>query len=179
LKEGYNTITTETKDPVKKKFYPNLDAGIYYYGTNFFTGISAINILGSAWKPDTLGVFRVPVSKQYFFTAGFKILISKSLNIVLEPSVLISATDSTFKNISDHINPIIKLYMEDFCVGTSFSRDDKISLFAQFRYPRFYLGALYDFPKNTPYFKSKPLIEITLGVIIQTNKSNNPHPNHW
>lgn len=179
VKEEYNTITTELKNPVIKKFYPNLDVGIYYYGTNFFAGLSAINILGSPWKPDTLGVFKVPVSKQYFFTTGYKILISKSLNIVLEPSVLISATDSTFSKISDNINPIIKLYLEDFCLGTAFGNKSKISIFAQFRYPRFYVGAFYELAKKTPFYKNNPLVEFTFGINILSDKSSLSNRSHW
>jgi hypothetical protein len=179
VKEEYHTITTETRNPVEKKFYPNLDAGIYYYGPTFFAGISVINMLGSPWKPDTLGVFKVPVSKQYIITSGYKILISRSLNIVLEPSLFILTTDSTFQKISDNIHPILKLYLADFCVGTSFSRNNKISFFAQFRYPRFYLGAFYELPKKTPYFKIKPIIELTFGLNIQADKTNMSNRNHW
>lgn len=179
VKEEYHTITAQLENTVKKTFYPNLDFGIYYYGTNFFTGLSAINIFGSPWKPDTLGVFKVPVSREYFFTAGYKILLSKSLNIVLEPSVLILASDSTFSKISNNINPIIKLYLEDFCLGTSFLSKGKISIFAQFRYPRFYVGALYELANKTPYYKTKPIVEFTLGINLQPDKSRFSNHSHW
>jgi type IX secretion system PorP/SprF family membrane protein len=150
-KGEYSTITSKLNGKEKKTFYPNMDVGIYYYGTNFFTGISAVNLFGSPWIPDTLGAFKVQVSREYFFTAGYKILLSKSLNIVFEPSVLILATDSTFNKIKNNINPIIKLYLEDFCFGTSFESNNRISVFAQFRYPRFYVGAYYELASKTPY----------------------------
>lgn len=178
-KEEYNTITTETNDPVVKKFYPNLDFGVYYYGTNFFTGVSVVNILGSPWKPDTLGVFKIPVSKQYFFTAGYKLLLSKSLNIVLEPSVLIITTDSTFDKISDNIYPFLKLYMQDFYFGTSFHQNGNISFFTQFRYPRFYVGAYYELTKKTPFYKKTPIVEFTLGIYIQPDKLRRSYKSHW
>lgn len=182
VKGSYSTISSDSTEPVKplkKTFYPNFDLGIYFYGTSFFTGVSAVNLLGSPWKPDTLGVYKVPVSRQYFFTAGYKILISRSLNIVVEPSVLISATDSTFGKISDNINPIIKLYLEDFCFGTSFRRDGKISIFAQYRYPRFYVGALYELEKKTPFYINNPIVEFTLGINIQSDKSRLSNHSHW
>jgi type IX secretion system PorP/SprF family membrane protein len=182
VKESYNTISSDTlvpKNSLKKTYYPNFDLGIYYYGTNFFAGISSVNILGSPWKPDTLGVYKVPVSKQYFFTAGYKFLLSKSLNIVLEPSVLVSATDSTFNKIKDNINPILKLYLQDFCFGSSYHSDGEISFFAQFRYPRFYIGAFYELPQKTAYFKKSPIVEFTLGLNIQHEKSRFPSHTHW
>jgi type IX secretion system PorP/SprF family membrane protein len=182
VKDAYSTISKDSagqENSLRKTFYPNFDLGIYYYGPSFFTGFSSINILGSPWKPDSLGIYKVPVSRQYFFTAGYKILLSKSMNIVLEPSVLISATDSTFGKITDNINPIIKLYLEDFCIGTSFRSGGKISLFGQFRYPRFYVGAYYELASKTPYYKNKPIVEFTLGINIQPDKSRLTKHSHW
>lgn len=179
VKLEYSTITSALSDTLRKTYYPNLDIGIYYYGTNFYAGISAINLLGSPWKPDTLGVYKVPVSREYFFAAGYKFLLYKSLNIVLEPSVLILATDSTFSKIKNNINPIIRLYLEDFCFGTSFRADGRISFFCQFRYPRFYIGAYYELAKKTPYFKKTPLVEFTAGLNIQPDKSRISNHSHW
>jgi type IX secretion system PorP/SprF family membrane protein len=178
----FNTLDSDPTVPVntsKKKFYPNLDLGIYYYGTNFFTGLSSTNLFGNPGKADSSGVFDIPVSRQYFFTAGYKILLSKSLNIVLEPSVLIIASDSTFKKISDNLNPVIKLYLDNFCLGTSFHSDGKISLFSQFRYPRFYVGAFYELAKKTAYFKKNPIVEFTFGVNIQPDKSRLSKHSQW
>jgi type IX secretion system PorP/SprF family membrane protein len=179
VKGEYNTITSALSDTQRKTYYPNFDLGIYYYGTNFFAGISAVNILGSPWKPDTLGIYQVPVSREYFFSAGYKFLLSKSLNIVLEPSVLILGTDSTFSKVKNNINPIIRLYLEDFCFGTSFRADGDISFFCQFRYPRFYIGAYYELAKKTPYFKKTPVVEFTVGLNIQPDKSRFSNHSHW
>ena len=181
VKGVYNTLdndSTETNNPLKKTFYPNVDLGIYYYGVSFFTGLSTINILGNPEKPDSSGAFKIPVSKQYSFTAGCKILLSKSLNVVLEPSFVIFTNDSTIGKISDNLNPILRLYMEDFCVGTSFG-DGKLSFFSQFRYPRFYVGAYYGLAKKTPYFKKAPIVEFTFGINIQPDKSRLSINGHW
>ncbi|HEX7493007.1 MAG TPA: PorP/SprF family type IX secretion system membrane protein [Bacteroidales bacterium] len=181
VKAGYHTINNDSgqENSLKKTFYPNLDLGIYYYGTNFFAGVSSINIMGSPWGPDTLGLYIVPVSRQYFVTAGYKLLLSKSLNIVLEPSFLVSATDSTFRKIKDNLIPIIRLYLGDFCIGTSFRTGGKISFFSQFRYPRFYVGAFYELAKKTPYYKQTPIVEFTLGINILSDKSRFSNHSHW
>jgi|WetSurMetagenome_2_1015567.scaffolds.fasta_scaffold29125_2 type IX secretion system PorP/SprF family membrane protein len=182
VKGVYNTLnygSTDPANPLKKTFYPNLDVGIYYYGTSFFTGLSTTDLLGNPGEADSFGVFEIPVLRQYFFTAGYKILLSKTLNIVLEPSVLIIASDSSLKKITDNLNPVIKLYLEDFCFGTSFRSDGKISFFSQFRYPRFYVGAFYELAKKTPYFKKNPIVEFTLGINIQPDKSRFSNHSHW
>ncbi|MGC1390652.1 MAG: PorP/SprF family type IX secretion system membrane protein [Bacteroidales bacterium] len=182
VKGVYNTLDNDSVGPAhsfKKTIFPDFDLGIYYYGTNFFTGLSATNILGNPWKSDSLEIFKIPVSRQYFFTAGYKILISKSLNIVLEPSVLIIVNDSTIRKISDNINPLIKLYLEGFCLGVSYQNDSKISFLIQFRYPRFYVGAYYELPEKTPYFKKSPIVELTVGMNIQSDKSRLSNHKHW
>ncbi|MEE4117014.1 MAG: PorP/SprF family type IX secretion system membrane protein, partial [Marinilabiliaceae bacterium] len=73
---------------------PNLDAGVYYYSPTITAGISATNILGTPESPDSLGIYKPPVSRQYFFHAGYKFFISRFLNLLLEPTLLINASDS-------------------------------------------------------------------------------------
>ena len=182
VKGVYNTLDNDSTGlarSFKKTFFPDFDLGVYYYGTNFFTGLSSTNILGNPWKSDSLDIFRIPVSRQYFFTAGYKILLSKSLNMVLEPSVLIFSNDSTIRKKSANINPIIKLYMGDFCFGASFHSNEKISFFAQFRYPKFYVGAYYELPKKTAFYKKAPIVEFTAGINIQPDKSRFSNHSHW
>ena len=177
-----NKINIESITPGKgseNTFYPDLDLGIYYYGANFFTGLSTVNVLGNPVDHDKLAGYKLPATKLSFFTAGYKILLNKSMNIVLEPSFLISVNDSTFSKIKDNINPILKLYLEDFCFGTAYRNDGKISLFTQFRYPKFYVGAYYELTKKTPYFKKNPLVEFTFGINIQPDKSRLSNHSRW
>jgi type IX secretion system PorP/SprF family membrane protein len=182
VKGVYNSLDNDSVGPAhsfKKTLYPDFDLGIYYYGASFFTGLSSTNILGNPWKSDSLDIFKIPVSRQYFFTAGIKILLSKSINLVLEPSVVVVTSDSTFRKISDNINPILRLYIEDFCFGTALGSDSKVSFFAQYRYPKFYVGAYYELATRTAYFKKTPLVEFTLGLNLQQDKSRFSHHSHW
>jgi type IX secretion system PorP/SprF family membrane protein len=181
IKGVYNNLTDSVgpRKSYKKSFYPDFDLGVYYFGTSFFAGLSSTNILGNPWKSDSLEIFKIPVQRQYFFTAGVKILLSRSLNIVLEPSALVIVHDSTMRKITDNINPIIKLYMDNFCFGTAFNRNSNISFFTQFRYPKFFVGAYYEFSKKTAYFKKTPLVEFTLGMNIQPDKSRLSRRSHW
>jgi type IX secretion system PorP/SprF family membrane protein len=182
VKGVYNMLDTNTVDagyPSKNTFYPNIDAGIYYYGTNLFTGVSVTNLLGNPGEANSLGNYEIPVSRQYFFTAGYKFIISKSLNIVLEPSVLIDAVDSTIGKIKDNINPILKLYLDNICLGSYFLSDGNTSFFFQYRFPRFYIGAFYELPRNTAYYKKSPIVELTLGWNFHVEKSRLSKQSHW
>jgi len=182
VKGVYNQLDNDLTGPAhsfKNTLFPDFDLGAYYYGTSFYAGLSATNLLGNPWKSDSLAIFRIPASRQYFFTAGFKILISRPMNIVIEPSVLVVLNDSSMNKISDNINPILKLYLEDFCFGASFNNAGMISFFSQYRYPKFYIGAYYELPNKTAYFKKTPIVEFTLGINIQPDKSRFSNHSHW
>lgn len=182
VKGVYNmtdTGVTEAGSAAIKTFYPNLDAGVYYYGTNFFTGISVVNLLGNPRERDSTGHYLIPVSRRYFFTLGYKFLLSKARNIVLEPSVLINVADSTSGKIGDNITPILKLYIDNFCLGSYFLTDGNTSFFFQYRYPRFYVGAFYELPRKTAYYKKAPIVELTLGFNFQADKSRFSKRSQW
>jgi type IX secretion system PorP/SprF family membrane protein len=182
VKGVYNRLDTadiESGNFSKKTFYANLDLGLYYFSSNFFSGFSITNLLNIPDKNNNIGMIKIPVSRQYFFTAGYKFIISTSQHIVLEPSLLISTYDSTFNKIPDNINPILKFYVGNFCVGTYFLGNGKTSFFAQFRYPKFYVGTFFELPKKIPYFKRIPLVEFTLGLNLQIDKSRLSDHSHW
>ena len=160
-------------------FYPNADLGIYFFSPKFYTGLSATDVLGNPGEPDSLGLFEIPLTRQYFFTAGLKIILSRAHNIVLEPSVLINANDSTIGEFTENIDPVLKLYIENFCIGSHFFSDGKTSFFFQYRYPRFFIGAYYELPNKTPYYKSAPLVEFTFGINLHPAKSRYSMHSRW
>jgi type IX secretion system PorP/SprF family membrane protein len=182
VKGVYNMLDTnvvDAGDHSKNTFYPNIDAGVYYYGPNLFTGVSVINLLGNPGDADSLGNYEIPVSRQFFFTIGYKFILSKSLNIVLEPSVLIDPVDSTFGKIGENINPILKLYLDNFCLGSYFLTDGNASIFFQYKFPRIHLGAFCELPRKTAYYKKSPILEFTVGWNFQVDKSRFSKRSHW
>jgi len=182
VKGVYNYADSGSSEPgsvSKNTFYPDIDAGIYYYGTNLFAGVSAINLLENPKSGDSLSSYRIQVTRQYIFAIGYKILLSKTQNIVLEPSILVNVTDSTFGKIGDNINPILKLYIDNFCLGSYFLSDHNTSFFFQYRYPKFYIGAFYELPRKTAYYKKAPIVELTLGFNFRNDKSRFSKRSQW
>jgi type IX secretion system PorP/SprF family membrane protein len=174
-----DTALIEPANPSQKTFYPNLDVGLYYFDTRFFAGVSTVNLFGIPGHADTLRLLKIPAERQYFFSAGCKFLLNRSMNIVLEPSILISASDSTLNKLGRNIDPILKLYIENFCIGTYFFNKGKTAFFAQFRYPGFNVGAFFELPKKTAYFKGAPVVQFTLGLNIQKDKTRISDRSHW
>jgi type IX secretion system PorP/SprF family membrane protein len=162
--------------PSKEFIFPNADFGIYLYNPSFFAGLSATNLLG---RNDTLTKYYVPLSRQYNLQAGVKILISRSLRLVVEPSVMINTDDSLSFDIKENIEPMLKVYAGNFCIGTYFNDYSKISFFFQYRFPRLYVGAFFALPKDSPYFKETPTTEIAVGINFTRNKSGFTKNGHW
>jgi len=165
--------------PSKNSFIPNIDAGIYYYGQNLFAGISAGNILGNMLDSAVNEIYDVPVSRQYFFIAGYKFVVSRSLNIILEPSLIINLDDSLSFDKKETYNPMLKLYMEDFCIGAYLHDYNNLTVFFQYRFPKLYLGTLVDFPRDVPFYKRDLVIEIALGLNFGKTSSLSPVNRHW
>lgn len=165
LKGIYN-MTDSLPDPgapSRNAFIPNADAGIYVYGQKFHAGVSATNILGSMTDSADMAIYNIPVSRQYFLIAGYKIVLSKSLNIIIEPSIIVNLDDSLEFSDKNSYNPMLKLYMDAFCVGSYLHSYDNLTFFFQYKFPNFYVGTLVDFPRNVPFYKRDMTVEIAAG----------------
>jgi len=165
--------------PPREFYFPNVDFGLYLYAPSFYAGVSATNFLAPPKDTSSFNVYLVPVSRQYNLIAGYKFVLSRSLNLILEPSLIIHTDDSLSFNIRESLEPVLKLYAGSFCIGTYFNDYSKISFFFQYRYPRFYVGAYFALPKDSPYFKSSPTTEIALGINLSRNHSGYIKSVHW
>lgn len=172
--EVYSTDPLQ-RQSAKNVFYPNMDLGMYYYSPTLFGGISISNLLGNPEDPDISGTYDIPVTTQYFFQAGYKILLSRPLNIVLEPSILVNDDGTSSQETKDMFEPMLKLYFENFCLGSYFNDFDKMSFFLQYKYPRFYFGAFFQLPKDSPYYKQAMVAEFTIGL----NLAKLAGQSHW
>jgi type IX secretion system PorP/SprF family membrane protein len=181
VKGIYNMMDSipELDAPSKNSFIPNIDAGLYYYGKSLYAGISATNILGNMLDSADLAVYNVPVSREYFIITGYKFVISKSLNIVIEPSLIIDLNDSLNFDKKETYNPMLKLYLEDFCFGGYLHDYNKLTFFFQYKFPRLYLGTLVDFPRDVPFYKEDLVIEIVAGVNFGSISSLSSTKWHW
>lgn len=165
--------------PFKEFTYPNFDIGVYYYSPDIYAGLSATDILEPPEDADSVNTYIVPSSRHYNLIAGYKIVISRSLNLVLEPSIIVVTDDSLSFDLKENIQPALRLYAGNFCLGTYFNDYSKISFFFQYRYPRFYVGTYFALPKDSPFFKKSLTAEIALGLNFSKNRSRNTKTGHW
>lgn len=165
--------------PASDFYFPNIDAGLYYYDPRFYAGVSGTNLLGRPENTDTLSTWLIPATRQYFLYAGAKFVVSRSLNIVIEPSLIAVTDDSLSFDIKKLLKPALRIYAGDFCIGTFFNDFERLSFFFQFRYPRFYVGTFFELPRNTPFYKKPLTAEVALGLNLSKTKTGYSIRSHW
>ncbi|HKK40995.1 MAG TPA: type IX secretion system membrane protein PorP/SprF [Bacteroidales bacterium] len=170
---------TDAGIPSGKRTYADLDIGLYYYGPSFYAGMSVINVFSNTLNSDTAIYNAAGLSRHLNAIAGYKFVISRELNIVAEPAILLSENYSLSGNIKDMAGPMLRLYAGMFCAGAYFPGFDKASVFFRFKYPKFNIGAYLELPGNTPLYKSPILAEITLGINLSAIKFGAGGYNHW
>jgi len=165
--------------PYKEFYFPNADIGIYLYNPKSYAGLSVTNLLNPPEDTDTVACYNIPVSRRFNLVAGYKFVLSRSLNLVLEPSVIIHTDDTLSFDIKENIEPALRLYAGNFCIGTYFNDYSKISFFFQYRYPKFYVGTFFALPKDSPFYKKSLTAEVAMGINFSHNKSGYTKYGHW
>ncbi len=166
-------------DSLNSTFNPNMDIGVYYYGPTAFAGLSVTSLFGTGKSKDISYDSEAYVSREYHLWGGYKFLLSRNQGIVLEPSLLVSLNDSAFSEASKHMVPYLKLYMQNFYIGTYIESTDKFALFFQYQFPRFYTGLLLEFPRQDFLNDDNIIFEVTLGMNLGHEGPRFLHYRHW
>lgn len=178
----YNMETDngETTAPATNTLDPNADLGIHYYGPRGFIGISSINLLSLA--ADSVPVINrdLSIPNENLLYGGFRMVLSRNREIVLEPSVIVQLHDSVFNDIEAAVTPMLKLYVQNACFGTYFRTFDHLAFFLQYQFPRFYSGVNASFPRNQMLISNDQLtIEIALGLNLGRTERTSTQPYRW
>ena len=181
LKGMYHFLKADPEEeiPYKEYYFPNVDLGVYLYNPNAYAGISVTNLLDPPDDTALVNPYYIPVSRQYNLIAGYKFIISRDLNIVLEPSLIIHTNDTLAFDLKENIEPLLKLYAGNFLLGTYFNDYNRVSFFFQYRYPKFYVGTFFALPKDSPFYKKSLTAEIAFGINFSHNKSGYTQYGHW
>lgn len=169
----------EVPDSSTASFNPNMDFGVYYYGPQAFAGLSVTSAFGTRVTEDVTFESNSYISREYHFYGGYKFLLNKSSGIVLEPSLLVSLNDSTISEPHKHLVPYLKIYMQNFYVGTYFRSLDILALFFQYQFPRFYTGILLEFPRVGYLNDDNIIFELSLGINLGKGGHQFLQYRHW
>lgn len=121
-------IDLELQDPNDPFFsqdisstYPNVGAGAFLYGDNFYVGLSVPNLLNSVHL-DENGLKYGSETQHYFATAGYVFQVSE--NVKLKPSVMVKSAFDAPTSFDGNLNA---LFFERFEIGASYRLDDSFS----------------------------------------------------
>ncbi len=166
-------------DSASSSFNPNMDFGVYYYGPTAFAGLSVTTLFGTKLSNELTIDSDAYFQREYHLYGGYKFLLSKSNAIVLEPSVLVSLNDSTISEPQKHLVPYLKVYLQNFYIGTYMKSLDIFALFFQYQFPRFYTGVFLEFPRVGFLNNDNIIFEISLGVNLGKEGQKFLQYRHW
>jgi len=165
-------------DSLTGKFIPNIDLGIYYYGPAGFAGLSTTSVFGSQNNEDSTLNY-AHLDRSYHLYGGYKFQVSKKLGIVIEPSVLLSLSDNTISEPHKHLVPYLKVYLENFYLGSYLKDFDVLALFFQYQFPKFYTGIFLEFPRVGYRNDDNIIFELSLGMNLGSSGSSFLQYRHW
>jgi len=119
--------------------YPNVGAGAFFYGDNFYVGLSVPNLLNSVHLEEN-GLKIGSETNHYFATAGYVFQVSE--NMKLKPSVMAKSAFDAPLSVDGNLNA---LFYEKFEIGASYRLDDSFSGLVGFQAtPNIRIGYAYD-----------------------------------
>ena len=118
---------------------PNVGAGAFLYGDNYYFGLSVPNMLNSVHLDENGMQYGSEVS-HYFVTAGYVFQVSD--DVKLKPSTMLKSAFGAPLSMDLNLNA---LFFEKFEVGTSYRTEDSFSGLIGFQVaPYLRIGYAYD-----------------------------------
>lgn len=101
--------------------YPNVGAGAFFYGDNFYVGLSVPNLIKSVHLDENGLKYGSEIS-HYFATAGY--IFQLNNNVKLKPSVMVKSAFGAPVSFDGNLNA---LFYDRFEIGASYRIDDSFS----------------------------------------------------
>jgi type IX secretion system PorP/SprF family membrane protein len=143
-------------------YNPNVGAGIYYYGDNFFAGFSIPRILQNQLAVyDSTALERHNFRNQHMYLSGgynFKITSTIGMRTSAMLKLVINAP------VTFDINASVVFY-DKFLVGLNYRFNESIGVNANFKVgKKWIIGYAYDLPTNALAFQQWGSHEIMVGL---------------
>ena len=129
---------------VHNTFMPNVGAGVYYYKSNLFFGLSVPQIL--AYSPNTADSYNGKPNLSNFMLYG-GVSVPAGRNFKVKPSTLLQYAGSS---LLFDVNCNFALFREMFEIGASWRNSNTLVGMAQIRIHSFCIGYAHDFALGKP-----------------------------
>ena len=140
-KSGLNM--EDPSDPVllgpDQKITPDAAFGVYYYGSNYFAGISVYQLFGGKIRFDADNIAENQRIRHYFFNTGYAFDVSEDFS--LEPSVLIKILETGV--IQSDIN-LYATYLKMISLGLSYRSGNAMVVQLGYKNESLNIGYAYD-----------------------------------
>ncbi|MFZ4057506.1 MAG: type IX secretion system membrane protein PorP/SprF [Ferruginibacter sp.] len=161
------------------KFMPEVGAGLWLYSSDFFLGISVLNIIPSKAKFVKNSAYGTYYTPHFFASAGYRVQLNDDWSAL--PSVAIQKISPL--PIQVHVNLKVQ-YQDIFWVGANYRVTDELGGFAGMAgfniSQTFNLGYAYDVSTNSRLRTySKNTHEIVLGFLLNNRYGDTCPRNIW
>jgi type IX secretion system PorP/SprF family membrane protein len=124
--------------------FPNVGAGTYLFGDNYYLGFSTPNLLTTKHLENTNGIVTTGVEAiHYFFTGGYVFTLNGNDNLKIKPAFMAKGVQGAPLALDLTTNVLIN---NKFEAGIGYRLDDSVSGLASFYVtPRLRIGYSYDY----------------------------------
>ncbi|MFT3681460.1 MAG: type IX secretion system membrane protein PorP/SprF [Ferruginibacter sp.] len=160
------------------KIKPEVGAGLWLYGAEYFAGISVLNIVPAKMRFVKDSKYGSSFLPHYFFTAGYKFFLNDDLTLM--PSAMIQYIQPTPPQVTANA----KLQFRDLAwIGSSFRFGDQLGGFAAMAGINigntFNVGYAYDVAPSALSRYSKNTHEFIVGFLIGNRYDDSCPRQNW
>ncbi|RZK65580.1 MAG: type IX secretion system membrane protein PorP/SprF, partial [Pedobacter sp.] len=139
------------------EFKPDISAGLWLYGTNYFFGLSGQQLLSGLSESGSILFRRVP---HFFLTTGYKFFLDDAISIL--PSIMVKKAQGAPYSMDVNLKALFK---ERFWLGSGYRNQESFNAMAGVYLNHFFnVGYSYDFTTGNISSVTKGSHEIVLGL---------------
>ena len=165
---------TEFQNNIDNRFTPNIGAGVYYYGEQYYVGLSVPQMLETSHyeKNDLRETYLAKERFHTYFMGGYVFDLNE--NLKLKPAYLLKVTDGAPLQLDLSAN---FLFLDRFTLGASYRLNSAVSALAGFQvFNNVFVGYSYDADTTElrSYNSGSHEIVLRFDVISSLNKFISP-----
>ncbi len=145
-------------------YNPNFGGGVYYYGEEFFAGVSVPRILQNQLAVyDTSALNRHNFRNQHIYlSGGYSFKLTNTIKLRTSAMVRLVVNSPVTFDISSSV-----VFYDKFLVGINYRYNESIGVNANFKAgKKWIIGYAYDFPTNGLVLKQWGSHEIMIGLML-------------
>lgn len=161
-----------------KSLRPDLSAGLWLYGADYFVGLSAQQVIPQRYGfSDNNALDKAVLTPHFFATAGYRLLLNEDINML--PSVMVKYVPNTPTTPQFDFNT--KVQFRDLAwVGGSYRLNDGFAAMVGMNVSNtFNVGYAYDYTTSTLSRATRGTHEIILGFLLGNRYDDSCPRNVW